>query len=459
MSTQVEVNRAQAPPPGPLRPFHFPEIERLELSNGLPVLFARSEGFEVVTLTMLLDGGGVHEARDRAGLATLTAALLESGAGDRSALQIADELERLGLQLGASASWDASHVDLTGLSSRMTAGAGVVADLIRRPTFPEGEVERLRQEQLAGIVQRRAEPRALANEMASRYVFADESPFSRPLGGTPRSVEGLTRSDVAAFHAARFSPRGATVVIAGDIRAEDALRIAEAGFADWAGPAPEPTLVPADPRFAATEVVIVDRPGSVQSELRVGHVGVPRDTADYFPIIVMNAILGGAFSSRLNMNLRERRGFTYGVSSTFVMRRRPGPFLISTAVQTEVTARALTEIFTEIGRIRQAPVEDRELADARNYLAGTFPLRLQTTDGLASRLAELAIHDLSLDYFDGYRQRIMEVSRDDVLSAAQRYLTPEAAAIVIVGDAGAIRGEVEALGLGPVSVVDADGNQ
>lgn len=458
MSTEVQVERTRPPAPGPLRPFHFPTIERMELSNGLPVLFARSGGFDVVTMSVIMDAGGVHEARDRAGLATLTAGLLESGAGDRSALQIADEVERLGLQLGAAASWDASHVDLTGLSSRMTAGAGVVADLVRRPSFPEAEVERLRQEQLAAIVQRRAEPRALANEMAAKYVFADDSPFSRPLGGTTDSVEGLTRADVVDYHGSRFSPRGATIVIAGDLDSGDAHRIAEAGFGDWAGPAPGPTVASAEPRVRGAEVVIVDRPGSVQSELRVGHVGVPRATEDYFPIVVMNAILGGAFSSRLNMNLRERQGFTYGVSSSFVMRRAPGPFLVSTAVQTEVTARALTEIFSEMRGIREARVEDRELSDARTFLAGTFPLRLQTTEGLASRLAELAIHDLPFDYFDGYRQRVVDVSHDEVLSAAQRHLKPEEAVVLIVGDAEAVRAEVEALDLGPVVVVDADGN-
>lgn len=458
MTTETQVDRSQPPAPGPLRPFHFPEIERFELSNGVPVLFARSEGIGVATMVVIADAGGVHESAERAGLAALTANLLESGAGGRSALQIADEVERLGLQLGTSANWDSVHVDLTGLSSRVAAGAGVVADLVLRPTFPDAEVERIRGETLAAIVQRRAEPRGLANEMASRYIFADDSPFSRPLGGTTETVRGLGRPDVVDYHAARFSAHGAAVVITGDLAPERARAIAEEGLGRWAVAPYDAPVAPARPRFTVTEVVIVDRPGSVQSELRVGHVGVPRDTADYSAILVMNAILGGAFSSRLNMNLRERHGFTYGVSSAFVMRRQPGPFLVSTAVQTEVTARALTEIFTELRGMRDGPVRPRELDDARSYLAGTFPLRLQTTEGIASRLAELAVHRLPLDHFDGYRQRIMDVTPEEVLAAAREYLQPDAAAVVIVGDAASIRGEVESLGLGPVSVVDADGN-
>lgn len=458
MIGHLKTDRSTPPAPGPLRPFDFPPITRLELSNGVPVFFAPSEGFGVVTMSAILDAGGVHDGSGRAGLATLTTSLLESGTADRSAVQIADEIERLGLQLGSAASWDAAHVELTGLTSTMTPGAAVVSDLIQRPSFPHAEVERIRNEQLAGIVQRRAEPRALANEMVGRFVFAESSPFSRPLGGSTDSVEGLTRSDVAAFHSSRYSASAASVIMAGDLGPDEALRLAEDAFGRWAGSRLEPVVPDAAPRFAETRVVLVDRPGAVQSEIRVGHPGVARDTPDFFPLVVMNAILGGAFSSRLNMNLRERHGFTYGVSSSFVMRRQPGPFLVSTAVQTEVTAAALTEVFAELGRIREAPVAQDELVDARSYLAGTFPLRLQTTDGLASRLAEIAVHRLPLDYFDGYRDRIIAVTAEEVLRAATDHLHPGAATVVVVGDASAIRAGVEALELGPVTVVDADGN-
>lgn len=458
MNTETQIDRSSPPAPGPLRPFRFPAIVRFELSNGLPVLFAASEGFGVATMSVIMDAGGVHDGRDKAGLASLAADLLESGAGPRSAVQIADEIERLGLQLGAAASWDATHVELTGLTSTMRAGAEVVSDLVRRPAFPEAEVERIRHEQLAGIVQRRAEPRGLANEMATRFIFSDDSPFALPLTGTTDSVEGLTRSDVASFHASRFSPGTATVVIAGDLSVDEAKRLAEEGFGSWAGPSAPPIEAEVAPRFEQTRVVLVDRPGAVQSELRVGHVGVERATPDFFPIVVMNAILGGAFSSRLNMSLRERHGFTYGVTSSFIMRREPGPFLISTAVQTEVTAAALTEIFNEMRRIREAPVRQNELVDARNYLAGTFPLRLQTTDGLASRLAEIAIHDLPIDYFDGYRDCVLRVTDEEVLRAAREYVDPERATVVIVGDASVIRSSIESLDLGPVDVVDAEGN-
>lgn len=457
-ATPAPLDRSRPPRPGPLRPFSFPDIERHALSNGVPVLYAHTRGLPVVTFGLLLSTGATDEAPERAGIATLTSALLESGAGARTAAQIAEDLERLGGQLSVGASWDASHVDLTGLTSRLPAAASILADLVRRPRFPADEVERIRNEQLAGILQRRADPRGLAAEMSSRFIFSEATPYARPTSGTAATVGSLTREDVVAFHATHFTPQVAGLVVAGEIGLERALEIAGEHLADWAGARPDRQLVPVSPRSTAVEVIIVDRPGSVQSEIRVGHVGVARDTPDYFPLTVMNAVLGGAFSSRLNLNLRERQGFTYGVSSTFAMRRQPGPFLISTAVQTEVTAPALTEILTEVGKMREAPVSDRELQDARNYLAGTFPLRLQTTDGVASRLAELLLYDLPLDYFDSYRDRILQVTAEDVLRVAREHLRPDEFTVVVVGDASAVRKPLESLSLGPVRVVDVEGN-
>lgn len=446
------IDRAGPPAPGPLRPFHFPEVEHLRLSNGIPLLVASLHRLPVVTVSVLLRAGGVHEERESAGLATLTGTLLESGAGDRSAGEIAEALEGLGVQVETGTSWDVTHLDLTTLSARLGAATEVMVDLIRRPTFPPEEVERLRGEQLAGILQRRADPRSLANEMAARFIFSDATPFSRSLSGSAETVQDLSRADVAAFHAERFSPAAAAILVAGDITAEAARELAEQGFGDWTGGAAPTAAVDVRPRSTRREIVIVDRPGSVQSEVRVGQVGVARSTPDYFPIVVMNTMLGGAFSSRLNLNLRERHGFTYGVSSSFVMRREPGPFLISTAVQTEVTARAVTEILREVEAIRQEPASGRELDDARNYAAGTFPLRLQTTDGVASRLAELVVHDLPRDYFDSYRERILAVGAEDALRAARDHVDPDSLSIVIVGDAAAIREPLEALGLGQVRV-------
>lgn len=447
------VDRSEPPGPGPRRPFNFPPIERFSLSNGLPVLMARTEGPPVATIGLILPAAGVHEAPERAGLASLTGSLLESGTERKAGTLIAEELEGLGAQFGVVTGWDVTEVEMTLLTSRLEPGAELFAEIARRPAFPEDEVERVRKEQLAGILQRRAEPRGLANEAASRFIYAEDSPFARPLSGTTGTLESLARADVAAFHAGRYTPNGATAIVAGPLDPEDAQALLSAALADWVGPAP--TGVPPGAEAAARErrVVIVDRPGSVQSELRVGHVGVPRSNPDYFPLIVMNTILGGAFTSRLNMNLREKQGFTYGVSSGFSMRRQAGPFVISTAVQTEVTAAAVTEILREVESIREAPVGSGELEDARNYIAGVFPLRLETTDGVASRLAEMAVHDLPADYFDGYRERVLAVRTEEVHRVARQYIRPDELCVVVVGDAKSIRAPLEELGIGTVEVV------
>jgi zinc protease len=454
-----EAFRRTAPGPGRLRDFGLPPVERRTLSNGLTLLSCTARHFPVVTVNVLLEAGGIYESAAQAGVAALTAEALESGAGARSAADIAEDAESLGVSLGSSISWDVAYVGLTGLKSKLEPASEILASVVREPTFPVEEVERLRAERLAEILQRRADPRSLAGEMASRFIFAPDTPFSRPLGGPASTVAMLQRSDVEAFHAARYRPGDTSVLVVGDIGADEAARLVEERFGDWSG-APEPAgEVLVRPRSAEAQLVIIDRPGSVQSELRIGHVGVARATPDYFPIVVMNTILGGAFSSRLNLSLREKHGYTYGVSSGFAMRRSPGSFLISTAVQTEVTAAAVRETLATIDGMRSAEVAQAELDDARNYLAGIFPLRVQTTDGLAARLAELVIYDLPADYFEHYRERVLSVSAPEVLRAAQTHLRPAELAVVVVGDAAKLKDSLAELGLGEPKIYNREGEE
>jgi zinc protease len=354
-------------------------------------------------------------------------------------------------------SWEVGSVDVTALTRNLDDVVGLVAELIADSVFPESEVDRIRHEHLAAIQQRRADPRHLADEMISRFIFAPESPFARPASGTRETVAAITRDDVVAFHRDTFTPRGAAIVVVGRLEVGEARDLAERAFGGWSGEPPPPQAGEAIPREPGARVVIVDRPGSVQSELRIGHLGVARNTPDYFPIAVMNTILGGAFSSRLNLNLRERHGFTYGVGSTFVMRRQRGPFIVATAVQTEVTGPAVREITRELARIRDEPVTDGEITDARDYLAGTFPLRLQTTDGVASRLAELFVYGLPHSYVDEFPERVLAVTKGEVLAAAQARIRPDDLTILAVGDASTIRPRLEELELGPIEVVTPEG--
>ncbi len=446
------VRRDQPPAPGPIRPMRFPRIERRRLANDMAVLAARHGDLPVVTVELVVDAGAAGDPARKAGLAHLTTNALEVGTRTRDAERLAWELEHLGVELEAAASWDAAFVRITVPSERLEAALELFADIVRHPSFPEDEIERLRDEQLAAILQRAKEPRALANDMAAHFIFAEDVPYARPLIGTTASVEGLGREDVEAFYRTHYLPNASALLFVGDIDADTAHELADRYLGDWPAGQPEIAEFEVIPGIETRTVFVVDRPGSVQSEIRIGDVGVARHHEDYFPILVMNTILGGAFTSRLNMSLRERHGFTYGARSSFAFRRRPGPFIVQTAVATEVTARAVEEALKEITALRQDGVTEQELASARDYLRGTLPLELQTTDQLASRLADLVIFGLPDDYFEQYRERIGAVTAEDVQRVARDHLRIDRLAIVVVGDAERIAPELESLGAGTVEV-------
>ena len=448
------LDRSRPPAPGPVRPFHFPGVQRRRLDNGLEVVLAENHAFPLATVDLLLPSGGLSEPEERAGVASLTAALLESGAGARDATALAEAVDELGLSLEMGISWETTLAGFTALTSRLQAGLQVLADMAVRPAFPVHEVERIRDERLAALVQRRADPSSLADELVVHFTFPEGHPFGRRLAGPGATLATLSRADVAAFHDAHYRPDGAWLCVAGDVTLDRVAALAERCFADWAG-APLPPRAPETPnRFAETTIILADRPGSVQSEVRVGHVGMERTAPDYFAATVLNAVLGGLFSSRLNLNLRERLGYTYGASSSLAMRRQPGTFTISSAVQSEGTAHAVSEMLRETRELQDDLVPETELADARSYLAGTFPLSLQTTDGLAARLSTLAMYGFPDDYWDSYRERLLAVTAHEVRETARRRLMPDRAAVVVVGDAKQLRPGLEALGVGPVRVID-----
>lgn len=449
-------DRSRPPAPGGLRPFHFPAIHRRRLRNGLTLLVAEARNFPLVTFDLVLFAGGTVDPHDRAGASLLTAGLLESGAGDRDADQLAEAIDGLGMSTDSGVSWDTTQIGFTALRSRMTEALALHADLVRRPRFPAAEVDRLRDERLAQLVQRRHEPSALASEVFNAWVFGEDVVYARPLGGTRATAAALTREDVLAFHAERYVPSGAGLVVAGDVSADEVEAAVEAAYGDWLGAPPAQALPRVAPRVAETTVVIAHRPGAVQSELRLGHIGVERTAPDYPAVIVMNAILGGLFSSRLNLNIRERLGYTYGISSAFGARRQPGTFAVSAAVQTEGTAHAVQEVLRDLREIQQAPVTAKELDDARSYLAGVFPLQLQTTDGVAGKLNTLFTYGLPDDEWDTYRDRVLAVTAEDVLRAARERLWPDRSVVVVAADADAVRGPLEAAGVGPVTVVTAE---
>lgn len=443
------LDRSVAPAPAPLREFRFPDIHRLALSNGMTVLHARHGDAPIVTIYFVADAGAVREGNNRAGLAQLTANLLETGTGDRDAQKIAVELETLGAQLQTSVGWDAATLALTVPAAHAAHALSILGDIVIRPAFVHPELERLRQEQLGQIVQRRQDPRLLAADVTGRFLYAPTSPYARPLAGSAETVAALGDADVQRFYDERFGPGASALLLVGAV--DDALiEAARNTFEGWMASAVAGGDVPVDSASDHAEVHVIDRPGSVQSELRIGHVGLPRHHPDYFPVVVMNAILGGLFTSRLNLNLRERHGFTYGVRSGFAFRRFPGPFVVQAAVANDVTARAVEETLREIHALRDRGAATEEVAAARDFLSGILPLELQTTEQLAARLAELFVFDLPDDYFHHYRRGIAAVTPDDVLRVAREHIRPERLAVVVVGSAEHVEQPLRDLNIGPV---------
>jgi len=449
------LDRTIAPTPAPVRPFSLPEVQRRTLQNGLALLTAAQPHLPLVTVRLLLDAGAATEPHDAGGLATLTANALETGTARHSAEELSWALESAGSELHVSVGWDAAALSLTFARQHADVALRTLAEIVREPAFPAAEVQRMRNEQLGEIMQRRSEPRSLASDMAGRFIYAPGSAFARPLIGTSHSVQPLNAENTRAFWQARYAPAGSALILTGAL--DDALiTLAEETFGDWS--AAQPAHVPVDTRpFATTpRIHIVNRAGSVQSELRFGHVALPRKTPEYFPAIVMNSILGGAFTSRLNLSLREKHGFTYGVRSAFNFRRAPGPFTIQTAVATDVTVRAVEETLKEITAMREQGPTGDELRAAIDYVSGIMPLEWQTTDQVATRLSELSLYDLPDDYYETYRSSINNVTMEAVQRVAREHVRLDEMAIVIVGDAEQIEAPLRDLGFGPVEVINSD---
>jgi zinc protease len=432
-----------APSPGRLRPYEMPMPQRHRLANGLTVVSAEHAITPVVAIRIMIDAGTVREPAARAGLSSLVAGSLDAGAAGRSGETLAWEFERLGVEVHTEATTEAVWISATVAAERLRPTLSLLADIVRRPDFPAADVDRVRNEQLAEILQRRDEPRALANDLILHFLYGDDDAYGRPVVGLADRVRQLTQEDVARFHQTEFSPDRTTVVLAGAIDAAEAPAAVESEFGDWHHSPVSPGRPTAGSSPLPAAVHVVDRAGSVQSEIRVAHAGVERRHEDYFAIRVMNTIFGGAFTSRLNLSLRERHGFTYGVRSGFAFRRNPGPFTIQTAVAKDVTHRAVDEIARELQLMHDNGATEEEVANARDYLAGVVPLESQTADQLASRFAEIVLFDLPDDYYRGYRAAIQAVTVDDVARVAREHLHPDRLTYCIVGDAAAVREPLE----------------
>jgi zinc protease len=448
-------------PPALLPParIKMPPVSSATLSNGLKLYVVEMHEVPLVQFTLTVNGGGRLDGA-APGMASFTTEMMDEGAGTRDAIGIASEAAYLGANLGTFSDWDASYVSLKVPKRTMNAALDLMADVALRPSFTAAEVTRQRDLRLANILQQRDQPNTMASLAFNALLFPGSHPYHQPLSGDSAATAALDSAKVRSFYQASFSPANATMIVAGDITLAEARTAIERRFGGWQGKstATASATAPA-PVDRATSVFLVDKPGAAQSVIMIGAAGVERSNPDYAAIEVMNTLLGGSFSSRLNSNLREEKGYTYGAGSGFSYRPLPGPFIARSSVRTNVTDSSMIEFFKEFERVRNEPVDAVELERAKAYLALGLAGDFETTTQMAGQVGGLIRFGLPMTYYDGYVPKIMAVTVADIQRVARQYIRPDRLTVVVVGDVASIRSGLEALKLGPVSVRDMMGNE
>ncbi len=448
-----DLDRSRPPTRGTFSDFDFPAVDRQRLPTGLDLRVAQLRRLPVVSLNLFLRASEAALDLDNAGLAVATADTIEGGTRKRSGSALAEALERIGARMSASAGWEGTSISLSCLADRLPEALAIVAEALLEPGFPDNEVERVREQQLAAIRQRLMDPSSLATDSANARFFADGVPWARRIEGSAESVAKVGSAEMAAWADANYRPERGGLVVAGDVDGGEVASMVLDHFGDWTGSPANEAAFDVAPRTRERRIHIIHRPGSVQSEIRIGHVGTTRSDPDYYALSIANMVLGGMFTSRLNLSLREKNGFTYGVRSRFLLRTAPGPFRVSTAVGSDVTAAAVREIMNELEAMAVDGPTEAEVVAARDYAAGIFGLQLETAGQVATRVSQLVVYDLPDDHFDEYRHRVRAVDAEVAAAAARRHIRPDEAQIVLVGDAEVIASDLEALDLGPVEVV------
>jgi zinc protease len=448
--------RAQAPGPGPDPTFAVPAFKRFKLKNGLEVVLAEFHELPLVDFNLVIKAGGAANPLKLPGLADMTAQMLDEGTKSRSALEIADQMAFLGANLGIVSGWDSSTVSLSTVTKNVDPALAIFADVVVEPAFDVKEFERVRDNTLTGITRRKDSPPTVANLALVRLLFGDKHPYGWPMSGVEASIRRITPRDLRAFYEANWRPNNAVLIVAGDTT-EAALRPKlEAAFAGWKPRHVTPARLPVPTGAApATKIFLVDKAGAPQSSIRVGEIGIERRNPEYFAVSLMNLILGGGFY-RLDLNLREGKGWTYGARSSFDSRKTPGPFSAGGEFVAAHTAESVGEILKEVNKMRDSDVTDAELQRAKDQIIKSFPARFGTRAGVGVQLAELAVYGLPDSYLTEYTKKIAAVSKDDVRRAARKHLDPKRLSIVVVGDQKALQDDLAKLA--PVELRDVEGN-
>lgn len=453
---QMPFDRSKIPTLGPPPKISLPPIITRELPNGLKLMIVEQHEIPVADFVLLVGGGGTVDPSGKGGLANLTAAMLTESTANRTSLQIADQIAYLGIGLGAGSSWDASTLGLHTPTSQLDSALALFAEVALKPAFPQAEFERIRKNRLTDLIQLKDRPTAIANQAYASILYGAEHPYGHSLIGNEGSVNAILVADLQAYYRSNFLPNNATLIIVGDVKPAQIERKINEMFGSWQRGTVTPYTFGVAPKAETTTIYLIDKPGAAQSSFRIGTIGVPRSTKDYFALSVLNTILGGSFTSRLNQNLRETRGYTYGARSGFDMRRSAGPFTASAEIVTAKTDSGLIEFFKELNAIRDT-IPAAELNKAKRYLQLGLPGDFETSQQIANQLVPVVLYGLPLEYYNNYVQNIETITQADVQRVAQQYIDPASLAVVIVGDRKAIEAGLRAVNAGPVSIRDFSG--
>ena len=455
MPRGLTVDRSRLPVPGPARVFRFPPIEKTVLPTGLRVWTVRHPQVPVVSFLCLIACGSSSDPIGGEGLAALTADMLDEGSGDRSAIQMHEALARLGAQFDTDIGSDGTVVSVTALSRVMDRVLDLIGDVVARPAFRESDFERVRQLRLHRLKQLRDSPAIVADRAFLKLLYG-EDPYGHSPIGHEAALASLSVDDVRAFHAGFMAPAATTLIAVGDCEHDAIVRLAATAFAGWSGSSSQrarPAAAPSSP----ARLAVVPRPRAPQSELRIGHIAAARNTPDYHALALANAVLGGQFVSRINLNLREDKGFTYGARTSFEFRRRPGPFVLQVSVQTGATVQAIQESIGEIAGIRgPRPITADELSFGIAALTRGYARNFETADQISRAAMQLALYDLNDDYYAEFVPRVESVTADEVSRAMTKHIDPDRLTTLIVGDLDAFGAHLTQLGLGEPLVLAGD---
>jgi zinc protease len=448
------------PAPGPLRPFVMPPIRTFSLPNGLKVMLVERHALPIVSARLVVDAGAAREPADKAGLAVLAATLLSEGTKTLSSTEFQQRMDALGAQFATGGSHDLALVNVTALKTAFPQALALAMTAATDPAFNPADFERVRTRSVAQYMQSQSTVEGLSFAAFRRAVFDDASPYARPAAGTRATLTGLTRDDVVQWHRSMYAPGNSTLLVVGDVTEAEARRSAEQALGSWTGAAPTAGPPPALTRPAqGNRVILVDRPGSVQSGVYVGQGAIGYGDPDYLRLLGVSQVLGGGFRARINMNLREKHGWTYGAFNNVVPFRGASTFAIASSVRTNVTDSAVAEAVREYRRIATEPVPQAELKDALNNLVGSFPNTVQTVQQLLGRMQTVLVYGLPLDFWGSYRERLAALTPADLSGVAARRLTPDALTIIVAGDLTKIEQPIRALNLGTVEVWNAEGQK